>query len=101
MPKMPSCTLFCASHHTNTPFKEHFKVLIWTVLKIVLLLLNKGLKFRKELFNQIEVWQIEWQVQELNACFSTHPLNSFAMVEGCIIHDQHRLWVWVWLTVMK
>jgi len=55
MPEMTSCALLPASHHTNTPFKEHLEVLMWAVLILMPLLLNKGLQFGKELFDRVEI----------------------------------------------
>ena len=40
----------------------------------------------EDLFNQIEIWQIQWQVHELNAYFSTHLFNTFSVVERCVVH---------------
>jgi hypothetical protein len=47
MPEMTSCALLPASHHTDTLFKEQLKVLMWIVLILVPLLLDKAFNSAK------------------------------------------------------
>jgi hypothetical protein len=41
------------SHHTNTPFKEQLKILIWVVLTLFPLLPRESLEFREELYDPV------------------------------------------------
>jgi hypothetical protein len=67
----------------------------------VLLLLDKGLKFCKELFDRVEVGGIRRQIQQLDASFTAHLFNSLTVIEGCIVYDEDRVLRWVWLAIVK
>ena len=44
--------------------------------------------------DRVEVWRIGRQKDQEHTCFIAHVLNASGMVGGCIVHNQHRLWLW-------
>ena len=56
VPEMSSCAPLFAANDANAPFEENFEVPVRALFKLMPLLLDKGFKLRKELFNRIKVW---------------------------------------------
>ena len=53
---MSFCATLPAANDANTPFKVFLEVCVGTLFKFAPLFLYKGLQFRKELLDWIQVW---------------------------------------------
>lgn len=89
MPKVGLRITVVPSHNINAPLQICPEILCWVVLIFMPSLFDECFQFGEEFFDRVEIWGVRGEVHKFDPCINAHLLDSVAVVEGGIVHDEN------------